>query len=82
MNLEETIRNFVIETFIFDDSGEKLDNTQSFLETGVIDSTGMLELVSFIEEEFNLKMDDEDLIPDNLDSVNNVVNYINKKLKN
>jgi len=76
MNIKENVRNFIVETFIFDDSGEQLDNEQSFLETGVIDSTGMLEL-----EEFNIKMDDEELIPSNLDSVNNVVNYINNKKK-
>ena len=80
MNLKEIIRNFIIESFIFDDSGDKLDNGQSFLETGIIDSTGMLELVSFIEEQYNITMEDEELIPENLDSVNNVVNYITNKL--
>ena len=79
MNIETEVRNFIVETFIFDDNDELFDNTQSFLETGIIDSTGMLELVSFIEEQFNIKMEDEELIPDNLDSVNNVVNYINRK---
>ena len=79
MNVHEIIRSFVIETFIFDDNPQTLDNTQSFLETGVIDSTGMLELVSFIEEKFNIKIEDDELIPDNLDSVNNVVNYIARK---
>ena len=79
MGIEEQVRNFIIENFIFDDNPTPLDNTQSFLESGIIDSTGMLELVSFIEENYAIKMDDEELIPDNLDSVNNVVNYINRK---
>ena len=81
MNLEETIRHFIIENFIFDGNGDQMDNAQSFLETGIIDSTGMLELVSFIEEHYQIKMDDDELIPDNLDSVNNVVNYITSKTR-
>ena len=79
MNLEQTIKNFIIENFIIDDTPEPLNHAQSFLESGIIDSTGMLELVSFIEETFDIKIEDEELIPDNLDSVNNVVKYINKK---
>jgi acyl carrier protein len=82
MGIEETIRNFIVETFIFEPGQENFDNTQSFLETGIIDSTGMLELVSFIEETYNIKMADEELIPANLDSVNNVVGYIQRKLQN
>lgn len=80
MSIEETIRNFIVENFIFEPGQGNFDNTQSFLETGIIDSTGMLELVSFIEETYNIKMGDSELIPDNLDSVNNVVGYIGRKL--
>ncbi len=80
MDIEQTIRNFIIENFIFDENPDQLKNDQSFLESGIIDSTGMLELVSFIEEHYDIKMEDEELIPDNLDSVNNVVKFINKKL--
>jgi acyl carrier protein len=81
MTIEETIRNFIIDNFIFDAQSGGLDNAQSFLETGIIDSTGMLELVSFIEENYSIKMEDEELIPANLDSVNNVVRYIERKLE-
>ena len=80
MNIEQTIKNFLIENFIFDENPDQLKNDQSFLESGIIDSTGMLELVSFIEEHYDIKMEDEELIPDNLDSVNNVFKFINKKL--
>ena len=79
MSIEENVRNFIVENFIFDENPTPLDNTQSFLESGIIDSTGMLELVSFIEENYSIKMEDEELIPDNLDSVNNVVSYISRK---
>jgi len=82
MNFEQTIRNFIIESFIIDGNPNQLDNDQSFLESGIIDSTGILELVSFIEEHYEVKIEDEELIPDHLDSVNNVVKFINKKLCN
>ena len=80
MSTEHTIKIFIVENFVIDGNIDQLDSEQSFLESGIIDSTGMLELVSFIEEHYDIKMEDEELIPDNLDSVNNVVKYINKKL--
>ena len=82
MNVEQTINNFIIENFIIDGNADRLDHDKSFLESGIIDSTGILELVSFIEEHYSVSVEDEELIPDNLDSVNNVVNFINKKLGN
>ena len=81
MTIEEELRNFILENFIIDENPSQLDKNQSFLESGIIDSTGILELVSFIEEHYNITVDDKDLIPDNLDSLNNVVNFINKKLQ-
>ena len=82
MKSEQTIKNFIIDNFVIDDNPDQLENDQSFLESGIIDSTGILELVSFIEEHYNIKIEDEELIPDNLDSVNNVVKFISKKLSN
>ena len=82
MNFEQNIKNFIIESFIIDRNQNQLDNDQSFLESGIIDSTGILELVSFIEEHYEIKIEDEELIPDNLDSVSRVVKFINKKLCN
>jgi len=78
-DLRERIRAFVIENFLFgNDDG--LSDESSFLEEGIIDSTGILELVSFLEEEFGITVEDEELIPENLDSINNVVNYLARKL--
>ena len=81
MNVEHTIKNFIVENFIIDGNTDQLDHDQSFLESGIIDSTGILELVSFIEEQYNITIEDEELIPDNLDSVNNVVKFIGNKTK-
>lgn len=80
MSVEQNIKNFIIENFIIDGNIDQLNNDQSFLESGIIDSTGILELVSFIEEHYDITIEDEELIPDNLDTVNNVVKFINKKL--
>ena len=78
-DLRERIRAFVIENFLFgNDDG--LSDESSFLEEGIIDSTGILELVSFLEEEFGITVEDEELIPENLDSINNVVSFLAKKL--
>ena len=76
--LRDIIRTFVVENFLFGSDGDLEDNT-SFLEEGIIDSTGILELVSFLEEEFPITVEDEELIPENLDSINNVTTYLQSK---
>jgi acyl carrier protein len=75
---KEKIRQFIIDNFLFGDAGDLEDNT-SFLESGIIDSTGVLELIGFLEEEFLIQVDDEELIPENLDSINNLLIFHNKK---
>ncbi len=79
MSEEASIRNFIFENYMIDESEGDLDNDDSFLEKGVIDSTGVLELVMFIEETFDIEVEDDEVIPDNLDSVNKVCAYINEK---
>jgi acyl carrier protein len=76
-----TIKNFIIENFLFGNA-DSLNGDTSFLEEGIIDSTGVLELITFLEEEFKIKVDDEELIPENLDSINNVAAFLGIKLKN
>lgn len=74
-----TIRNFIIENFLFEED-ENLKEETSFLENGIIDSTGILELVTFLEESYGITVEDEELVPENLDSIANVVRYIQTKL--
>ncbi len=74
------VREFVVENFLFGE-GDDLEDDTSFLEEGIIDSTGILELVDFIEEEFDISIDDEELVPENLDSLKNVSAYLVKKIK-
>jgi len=77
--LTNKIRTFVVENFLFSNN-ENLEDNTSFLEEGIIDSTGVLELVGFIEEEFAITVEDEELIPENLDSINNVTAYLKSKI--
>ena len=77
--LKDKIRQFIVENFLFGDDNGLKDDT-SFLDEGIIDSTGILELVSFLEEEFSISVEDEELIPENLDSIMNVVAYLERKM--
>ena len=75
---KQKIREFVVSNFLFgQDSG--LTETASFLASGIVDSTGVLELVAFAESEFGVKVDDAELIPENFDSINAVAGYLQRK---
>ncbi len=75
MSTEARIREFIHDTFLADDFGDD----DSFLKTGLIDSTGMLELVAFIEEAFAIEVQDSELLPANLDSVRNLARFVERK---
>ena len=74
-----TVRGFIVENFLLGDAGQLQDNT-SFLESGIIDSTGMLELITFLEEKYGIKIEDNELVPENLDSLQNIVRFLEGKL--
>jgi acyl carrier protein len=80
-DMKTKIKYFIIENFLFGNE-DGLTDDSSFLEEGIMDSTGVLELVTFLEEEFAVKIKDEELIPENLDSINNAAIFIQKKFKN
>lgn len=72
------IRAFIVENFLLgNDSG--FDNTESLLESGVIDSTGIMHVVAFLEEHFGIAVDDEDMVADNLESVARISDYVQRK---
>lgn len=73
--IRKKIRAFVIDNFLYGD-GAGLENNSSFLDEGIIDSTGILELVAFLEENFGITVEDEELIPENLDSIDNVAAFL------
>jgi acyl carrier protein len=77
--IQQEIRHFVVQNFLFGQDGQLRDD-DSFLEGGVIDSTGVLELVSFLQEKFQVTIEDDDLVPANLDSIERVTRFIERKL--
>ena len=79
MERSNKIRAFVVDNFLFGDGSYLKDDT-SFLEERIIDSTGILQIISYIEEEFDIKIDDEEIIPENLDSLSNIIIFLNRKL--
>ncbi|MEZ5550305.1 MAG: acyl carrier protein [Pseudomonadales bacterium] len=79
MSIESKIRCYILENYLFSDDESSLGNEDSFLDKGILDSTGILEVIYFIEEEFGVSVADEEMIPENLDSVSRIVNYIQSK---
>ena len=78
-NLRKVLREFIVETFLFGDDSEAFEDSDSFMQKGIIDSTGVLELTSFLEEKYGVKVEDEELIPANLDSIDNLIGFIGRK---
>ena len=78
--IEEHVRQFIVDTFLFGDDDPSLTNEDSLLDSGVIDSTGVLELVAFIEDQFQTKVEDMELVPENLDSIQRIAQFIQRKL--
>lgn len=75
----DAIRAFIFENFLFGVNNNSLQNDDSLLAKGIIDSTGVLELVEWLEDEFGIPVEDEELIPENLDSVNYLAAFIARK---
>ena len=78
MNHAKEIREFVISNFLFGDAAA-LEDEKSFLESGIVDSTGMLELIMFLEGTYGIRVEPEEMVPENLDSVNRLVKFLGKK---
>ncbi len=78
-DIQKQVREFIVENFMMGQDESDLDDAQSFLETGLLDSTGILEVIGFLEDTFGFDVEDEEMIPENLDSVNNLVAFIGKK---
>ena len=76
---ELEIYDFVVANFLFGQAGG-LEPSDSLLDRGVIDSTGVLELVAHLEDRYSIKVEDAEVIPDNLDSSERIANYVNRKL--
>jgi acyl carrier protein len=79
MDVKDQIRHYVVENLLFGSDGIALQDNTSFLKEGIVDSTGVVELVLFVEETFGIEVDDDDIVPDNFDSIGNLATYITRR---
>ena len=79
MSIKQDIKTYILENYLFTDDDSQLSNSDSFLEKGILDSTGILEVIYFIEDEYGIKVEDEEMIPENLDSVESLVVFVKHK---
>lgn len=77
--VEQKVRGFILENFMFTNDESALNSDESLLEKGVIDSTGVMELVAYLEDEYKFQINDDELVPENLDSVQNIVAFVASK---
>jgi len=73
-----TVKQFIVENFLFGDNSD-LQSHSSFLANGIIDSTGILELIAFLEATYRIKIEDAELVPENLDSLDNIIGFLKKR---
>ena len=78
-DVKQTVRSYILDNFLMGDSGAKLTDEQSFLENHIIDSTGFIELVTFLESHYGIQIQDEEMIPENLDSLNAIAQFVGAK---
>ena len=79
MSIEQQVREYILANHFFAGDAAALGNDDSFLDKGIIDSTGILELILFLEQQFGIKVGDEELVPENLDSVVKVAGFVQRK---
>ena len=78
---EPGLRQFIVDNFLFGKEDAPLANSDSLLEQGIIDSTGVLELVGFLEQKYGITVQDEELVPENLDSIDRLIRFVSHKVE-
>ena len=79
IEVQKKLRDFITETFLVGSDISSINDNDSFMEKEIVDSTGILELTAFVETEFNIAIEDDEMTPDNLDSIEKLVNFIARK---
>jgi acyl carrier protein len=79
MEINVQIRDFIAKNLLFSDNGFQYDDDDSFLQEGIVDSVGVMDLVSFVEDNFQVEVDDQEIVPDNFDSINKLAQYVRSK---
>jgi len=77
--IERKVRKFIEDSFLFREDRGGLSPEESLLDAGLIDSTGILELVAFLESEFGITIEDAEIVPENLDSIRAITSYVQRK---
>jgi len=78
--IKEQVRNYILDNFLMGLKVNDIQEDTSFLDIGIIDSTGVIELISFLEETYGIRVEDEEMVPENLDSLKNVERYVTQKM--
>jgi len=73
------VKTFIVDNFLFGQGGDKITDDASLMDNGIVDSTGILELVAFLEETWSIQVEDEELVPENLDTLSNITRFIQRK---
>ena len=81
-DIVDSISKFIMNNFLLSDQKENIDVNISLYENRIVDSTGVLEIVDFLEEKFGIKIEDDELVPDNLDSINKMSKFVQRKIDN
>jgi acyl carrier protein len=79
-SIEQDIRQFIVSNFLFGDESRPLDVDESLMESGIVDSTGVLEVIAFLEGSFHIRVENDELMPENLDSIANLTAFLRRKL--
>ena len=79
-DIKQKIRAYIVDNFIMSGNADHLKDGDSFMEAHVVDSTGFLELVTYLEETYGLSVTDDEMVPENLDSLDNIDAYVRRKL--
>lgn len=73
------VKTFIMNNFLFGDGSKLTTDTISFLDSGIVDSTGILELIAFLEKEYDITISDDEMLPKNLDSFAHIQAFVSKK---
>lgn len=77
-NIKQQVRQFILDNFMMSGAADIPDDA-SFMDRHIIDSTGFLELISFVEQSFDIQVTDDEMVPENLDSLNNIESFVQRK---
>jgi acyl carrier protein len=79
MSIQQQVKQFILSNYLFTDDESVLSDGQSLIRSGIVDSTGILELIGYVEEVFGIAVDPEEMVPDNFDSVQRVAAFVMQK---